>query len=95
MTEHPLDALLQPTTIALLGASERADSPGRVLAQMIFESEYAGAAYPVNPGYSEILGRHCYPDLDALPVTVEHVVIALGKESDHSTSQFGAGYVFV
>jgi acyl-CoA synthetase (NDP forming) len=79
MAEHRLDPLLQPVSIALLGASERAGSPGRELAEMIFESEYAGAAYPVNPAYSEILGRHCYPDLDALPVTVEHVVIALGN----------------
>ena len=79
MAEHRLDPLLQPVSIALLGASERVGSPGRTLAQMIMESEYAGAVYPVNPGYNEIIGRHCYPDLTALPVTVEHVVIALGN----------------
>jgi acyl-CoA synthetase (NDP forming) len=79
MTEHPLDPLLQPSSIALLGASERADSPGATLAGMIINSEYKGEVYPVNPGYSQILGLACYPDLDALPKTVDHVVIALGS----------------
>jgi acyl-CoA synthetase (NDP forming) len=79
MAEHPLDTLLQPSSIALLGASERADSPGATLAGMIINSEYKGEVYPVNPGYTQILGRACYPDLDALPKTVDHVVIALGS----------------
>ena len=79
MTEHPLDSLLQPSSIALLGASERAESPGATLAGMIINSEYVGEVYPVNPGYSHILGLVCYPDLDALPKTVDHVVIALGN----------------
>jgi acyl-CoA synthetase (NDP forming) len=79
MTEHPLDSLLQPSSIALLGASERAESPGATLAGMIINSEYEGEVYPVNPGYPQILGLPCYPDLDSLPKTVDHVVIALGN----------------
>jgi len=77
--KHPLDPLLQPASIALLGASERDGSPGRVLASMIIESDYAGAVYPVNPGYTQILGLPCYADLAALPQTVDHVIIALGN----------------
>jgi acyl-CoA synthetase (NDP forming) len=80
MPEHRLDPLLQPSSIALLGASERADSPGLNLAEMIIKSDYAGTVYPVNPGYPEILGLPCYADLAALPETVDHVVIALGNE---------------
>ena len=79
MAEHRLDPLLQPTSIALLGASERADSPGLVLAKMVISSQYPGSVYPVNPGYSQILGRPCYADLTALPETVDHVIIALGN----------------
>lgn len=79
MPEHRLDPLLQPVSIALLGASERAGSPGQVLARLVIESEYSGAVFPVNPGYTEILGKTCYPDLAALPQTAEHVVIALGN----------------
>ncbi len=79
MTDHYLDPLLKPASIALVGVSNRADSPGQVLAKMVLESDYAGDVYLVNPHYSEILGRPCHHFLESLPVTVEHVVIALGN----------------
>jgi len=79
MTEHRLDPLLQPASIALVGASERAGSPGQILARMVIESDYPGEIYPVNPGYAQILGKPCYPTLESLPRTVEHVVIAIGN----------------
>ncbi len=80
MPEHYLDPLLKPASIALVGVSDRADSPGQVLAKMVLESDYAGDVYLVNPRYSEILGRPCHPYLESLPMTVEHVVIALGNQ---------------
>ena len=79
MAEHRLDPLLQPASIALLGASERSDSPGLVLAEMVIRSQYPGSVYPVNPGYTQILGLPCFADLAALPTTVDHVIIALGN----------------
>ncbi len=79
MTAHRLDPLLQPASIALVGASERAGSPGAVLAEMVMRAGYAGEIYPVNPGYARILGRDCYPGLEDLPTRVDHVVIALGN----------------
>ncbi len=88
MAEHRLDPLLQPGSIALLGASERAGSPGRILAEMVIESGYEGDIFPVNSGYQSILGRPCYPDLKSLPQTVEHVVIALGNR--HLEAALGA-----
>lgn len=79
MTDHLLDPLLKPDSIALLGVSEKVDSPGQVLAKMVLQSDYAGDVYLVNPRSSEILGRPCHADLESLPVTVDHVVIALGN----------------
>lgn len=87
MPEHPLDPLLSPGSIALVGASDRPDSPGQVLARMVIESDYSGEVYPVNPGYPEILGQTCYPYLESLPVTVEHVIIALGNQHLESALQ--------
>lgn len=79
MNKHPLDPLLRPRSIALVGASERSGRPGATLADMVINSNFAGEVYPVNPRGGEILGRRCYPTLESLPVTVEHVVIALGN----------------
>lgn len=80
MTKHRLDPLLKPGSIALLGASDRPDSPGQVLARQVIDSDFPGEVYPVNPGYQKIHGHQSYPDLTALPTTVDHVIIALGNE---------------
>ncbi len=87
MSKHRLDPLLKPASIALVGVSDRTDSPGQVLAKMVIESDYAGAVYPVNPRYPQILGQACYPTLESLPVTVDHVVIALGNAALESALQ--------
>ncbi|TNF86385.1 MAG: acetate--CoA ligase family protein [Gammaproteobacteria bacterium] len=79
MSEHYLDPLLRPARIALVGASERAGSPGATLADMVINSGFAGEIFPVNRRSREILGQTCYPTIESLPSTVEHVVIALGN----------------
>ncbi len=79
MSELYLDPLLRPARIALVGASERAGSPGATLADMVINSDFAGEVFLVNPRSREILGQTCYPTIESLPSTVEHVVIALGN----------------
>ena len=79
MADHCLDPLLKPASIALVGVSERAESPGHRLLKMVLESDYAGDVYLVNPRYSKIVGQPCHPFLESLPATVDHVVIALGN----------------
>ena len=79
MADHRLDPLLAPDSIALLGASSRSGTPGHVLAEMVINSSYSGRVYPINPSYSTLLDKPCYVDLNALPETVDHVVIALGN----------------
>ncbi len=77
---NKLDSLLKPASIALVGASIKTASPGRNLAELVINSDYQGAVYPVNPRYQEILGLPCYPDLAALPQTVDHVVLAVSND---------------
>jgi acyl-CoA synthetase (NDP forming) len=78
-SSHRLDPLLKPASIALVGVSDKDGSPGQLLAKMVLESDYAGDVYLLNPRYDEILGQPCLPRLESLPVTVDHVVIALGN----------------
>lgn len=79
MTKHHLDSLLKPGSIALMGASSKPGSPGNVLANNVINSEFKGQIYPVNPGYESILNTPCYPDLQSLPETAEHVVFAVSN----------------
>ena len=76
---HDLDHLIAPASIALIGASSRADTSGKTLFDMVAVDGYAGRVYPVNPKYTEIEGKTCYPSLSELPEVVDHVAIAVGN----------------
>ena len=79
-TPHPLDALVAPKAIALVGASARPESSGLALVEMARIDGYRGRVLPVNPRYNEIAGLACHGSLDDLPAPVEHVVLSLGAE---------------
>jgi acyl-CoA synthetase (NDP forming) len=76
--QHTLDPLLSPTSIAVVGASERPHSVGRRTIENLQTGGYGGRLYAVNPSYESVLGVPCFPDLESLPETVEHVVLTLG-----------------
>jgi acyl-CoA synthetase (NDP forming) len=75
---HPLDPLLRPESIAVIGASERPGSVGRRTVENLLTGKFPGRLYAVNPGYDSVLGLPCFPDLASLPETVDHVVLTVG-----------------
>ena len=89
MTGHYLDSLLKPKSIALVGASNREGSPGRILADLVINSSFQGNVYPINPGYESLLETTCYPDFDSLPETVDHAVLAVANERLEQTLKNG------
>ncbi len=79
MTDHPLDVLLKPRAVAIVGASDKPGSNGDAMLRMVAIDGYAGAVYPVNPRLETVGGRRCYPRLDALPEVPEHVIIGVAS----------------
>ncbi len=73
----PLARLVQPRSIAVLGASER-PSIGRSLIELLSRFSYDGAIYPINPRYGEILGQTCYAGLRDLPAVPDVVAFCIG-----------------
>lgn len=69
-----LDAVFSPRSIAVIGATERPGSVGRVVLQNL--APFAGPVYPVNPNRPTVLGRRCYPTLAAIGEAVDLAVIA-------------------
>jgi acyl-CoA synthetase (NDP forming) len=70
-----LTPLLRPKSIAIVGASSRAETlAGRPLANLQ-RQKFAGPIYPVNPGRDEVGGLRCYPDLPSLPETPDLALI--------------------
>ncbi|NIA71975.1 bifunctional acetate--CoA ligase family protein/GNAT family N-acetyltransferase [Pelagibius litoralis] len=81
MTIRNLDALFQPGSIALVGASRRAGSLGAVLARNLFAGGFQGPIMPVHPNSDAIEGVLAYPSVEALPQTPDLAVIATPPDS--------------
>ena len=78
-THAQLRRLLDPQSVALVGASERAGSFGdRVASNM---AGFRGRLHLVNARYQEIGGKPCYPSLAALPEVPDCVVSAVAREA--------------
>ncbi|MDP9909853.1 acyl-CoA synthetase (NDP forming) [Variovorax boronicumulans] len=77
MTLHRLEPLLNPASIAVVGASGNAARIGGMPLAHLTKFGYAGAIYPINPKYEEVFGLRCWPDLEALPAAPDLVVLAL------------------
>jgi acetyltransferase len=71
-----LDALFHPETVAVIGATDRADTVGRTVLQNLLAPAFHGRVYPVNPQRSEILGVKAYKSINDLPETVDLAVLA-------------------
>ena len=77
MSNHRLQPLLKPASIAVLGASQKSDSVGNEVIVNLLRGGFEGSIYPVNPGYEEILGIACYPSLVDLPARPDMVIFAI------------------
>jgi acetyltransferase len=75
MTTHNLDALLAPSSVALIGASERPGSLGTVVMQNLVGAGFAGPIYPVNPKYAEVQGRAAWPAVRDLPAAPDLAIV--------------------
>jgi acyl-CoA synthetase (NDP forming) len=74
---HKLQALLQPSTIALMGVSEDIN-PGRIILRNTLREGFPrGNIYVVKPNTDEIDGVRCCPDLASLPDAVDLLVLSV------------------
>ena len=80
VSEHPLRPLVEPRSIAVVGASAREHTLGHIALRQALIGGLDGPVHPVNPRYDSILGAPCYPSLADLPAPAELAVLALGNE---------------
>ena len=73
---QPLKAIFRPSTIAVIGASDRPGSVGRTLLWNLISHPFGGTVFPVNPKRSSVLGIKAYPTIGAVPEAVELAIIA-------------------
>ena len=70
-----LEALFEPKSVAVIGASREESSVGHAVLKNIFLGGYRGQIYPVNPKTEEISGLRCYPNLGSVAGPVDLAVV--------------------
>jgi acetate---CoA ligase (ADP-forming) len=99
-TGRPLDRLLQPRSIAIVGASRREGSFGDRMARQALNSPAGPRVHLVNPRYTEVLDQPCVPSLADIEEPVDLVMLGvpdptlpeqLQRAADHGA---GAAVVF-
>ena len=76
MTTRNLEALFEPASIALIGASNQPGSIGAVLARNMTGAGFAGPVWLVNPHEDLIKGQRVYRTLADLPSAPDLAIIA-------------------
>ena len=65
-TLHYLSSLFEPSSVAVIGASEEPQSVGRVVFKNILDAGFRGQLHAVNPKYGTVLGRRCYRSVEEI-----------------------------
>ena len=71
---------MRPRSIAVLGASPRANTLGNNAVANLLRFGYTGSIFPVHPSAPEVAGLRGYANLASLPQTPDCVVIALSSD---------------
>ncbi len=99
-----LRPLLEPRSLAVIGAGERVGSAGHEVLRNILAAGFTGPVHVVNPNRTSVLDIPCVPSPADLPDDVDLAVIALpaervpqtlracGKRGIRAAVLFGAGF---
>jgi acyl-CoA synthetase (NDP forming) len=82
-----LTPLLDPRSIAVVGASPRDGNFGGSVIRILKEDGFPGTMYAVNPGYEEVEGVPCIPALSDLPAPVDVAVLAVANDRVEASLQ--------
>ncbi len=78
---QPLDVFFTPENVALIGATEREGSVGRMILQNLIRNPFGGTVFPVNPTRPSVLGIKSYPTVAAVPEPVDLAVLVTPAET--------------
>lgn len=84
MTVDAISRLLQPRSVAVIGASaDPAKTAGRPVGYLL-KHGFPGAIYPVNPKVDRIGDLPCFPDVASLPDVPDVAIVLLGADRAHA-----------
>ena len=76
MKTGDLKKMLNPQTVAVVGASEKEGAVGRILLENLYFWSKERKIFPVNPTRREVLGFPCYPTVLDVPEPIDLCLVA-------------------
>jgi acetate---CoA ligase (ADP-forming) len=92
--------MLEPRSVAVVGASTREGSPGLQMVHQLVVGGFDGPIHPVNPKYDRVLDLPCYPSVADLPDPPDLVLLGVPNPAledslrDASAAGAGAAVIF-
>jgi acetate---CoA ligase (ADP-forming) len=77
---HPLDPLLKPRSIAVVGASRKVGSIGREILHQLIEFDFRGKVFPVNPKADFVHSVKAFPTVSSIPDPVDLAIIVVPRD---------------
>ena len=77
---HPLDPILRPQSIAVIGASRQPNTIGWMILDNLLRFGFQGPVYPVNPKATAVHSIPAFPSVQAIGRAVDLGIIAVPKE---------------
>jgi acetyltransferase len=81
VSQHPLRPFFAPTTVALIGATDRPGSVGRAILRNLIATPFGGTVLPVNPKRASVMGIKAYARIADLPEPAELAVLVTPASS--------------
>ncbi len=95
-----LRRLLAPRSIAIVGASERPNAPGRRILETLQTLGFAGVIAPIHPTHESVLGLKCFRSLADVPGDIDAVAFCIDAKNlpdamrQAAAKGVGAGVVY-
>jgi acetyltransferase len=75
LEKHGLDAMFAPSSVAVIGATDRPGTVGRTVLENLLQG-FQGEVYAVNSKHDSLLGRKTYKSVGEIPHAVDLAIVA-------------------
>ncbi|MAH85096.1 MAG: hypothetical protein CBB68_12685 [Rhodospirillaceae bacterium TMED8] len=94
MTQVTLESLLNPSSVAILGATDDIRRVGARVMRYMLEGSFKGPVYPINIKRKVVQGAKAYSSILDIPGSVELVILAIPAsqitQALHDSAKMGA-----
>ena len=77
MRRITLDGLLNPASVAILGATDEPHRVGGRVMRYMYEAGFEGPIYPINPNRGTVQGKRAYRSISDIPGTADLAILSI------------------